>query len=124
MIIAEDVAHQRNPHEHKVAAERRLNHGAAALIGRLKKADQQGRDQCDGQHAAGAEQHELWPYRRGKIRRIDIEKHHAEEEHAKDHTVCMDQFLIRHQLRPLDEHTHEHQAEQRHHSANRHKEIT
>ena len=110
--IAKDIAHERNPHEHEIAAENRLDHRTAPPVRLFDPADNSHGQQEHEQQRTGSEQHELRPEGRCNIRRVDIVEHHDGKKHAKDHAIHMHELFIRQQPVFLDQHADKHQTEE------------
>lgn len=121
--IAEDIADERDAHEHEVAAKNRLDHRPAPCIVRLNPTDDDTEDKRREEHTARAEKHQFRLKRRPRIGDIDVVEHHEEEEHLEHHAVHMQEFLLREQTRPLYKNAHSHQAEQGDDAAKRDKKI-
>ena len=121
--IAENIADERDAHEHEVAAKNRLDHRPAPCIVRLNPTDDDTEDKRREEHTARAEKHQFRLKRRSRIGDIDVVEHHEEEEHLEHHAVHMQEFLLREQTRPLYKNAHGHQAEQGDDAAKRDKKI-
>lgn len=107
-VVTECVHDQRDAHEDEVAAEHRLDHGAAATVVFFDRAGEDRGDEDDAEQAESAEEHEPRPERRFDVCGVDVVEHHEEEEDAERHAVDMIEFDFVEEPRFFDVYADEH----------------